>query len=663
MRRSGRGAVRAAGLRRLLFSVPGLSAVLLAFTLTTGTGLAVLSSWSEQRAVAQAQDNATVVFDLSLRSRLLSETMSGVRTPNAVERFDIQADVNVLRRDRRIVGLEVWRLDGTALFVDAGHPDPDSRLPAQQLTRAAEGRPWVDRSSRSGRREATVDVLLPYEDVQGDLAALVKVLLPEQHLEREIRTAQRWLAVAFVVLVATATSVLLVVRRRLGRRESLARHDALTGLVNRTALFDDARAVLAAEVRGRHAALLVIDLDGFKAVNDTLGHTAGDALLVRFAATLRRAVRPGDVVARLGGDEFAILVADLPVEQDPAQVARGVLAQLRAASFTVHGVELAVDASIGVAVQPQDGQTVQELLQHADVAMYQAKRAHTGLQSYDPATDHHDVGQLAVLVELREALRRDELVLHYQPQVELPTGRVVAVEALVRWQHPTRGLLGPDTLIPLAETTGLMHPLTDWVLRTAVRQAADWRRTGAPLRIAVNISPRSLLEGDLPATVLHLLAAEGLPAALLELEITETAVMGDPDGAARVLRQLDALGVKVSIDDFGAGYTSLAHLKDLPVKALKIDRALVTGLLERSEDEAVTSAVIDLGHRLGLSVLAEGVETPAVYDRLGELGCDEVQGYVLSRPLPAAALEGWLTGWRDAHPHPLSASRVRSATR
>jgi EAL domain-containing protein (putative c-di-GMP-specific phosphodiesterase class I) len=315
---------------------------------------------------------------------------------------------------------------------------------------------------------------------------------------------------------------------------------------------------------------------------------------------------------------------------------------VRAGTFTVNGVELTVDSSVGVVLAPKHGTDVDVLLQRADVAMHQAKQANLGVAVYDEANDPHDVAQLGLLAELRRAIEQDELVLHYQPKLAMATGKLVGVEALVRWQHPTRGLLAPGAFVPIAENTALMSSMTDWVLRSAIAQAADWRRAGWTVPVAVNVSPRSLLDGDLAGTVLHLLAESGLPAELLELEITETAIMTDPARASAVLTYLGTLGVHVSIDDFGVGYTSLGFLKSLPVHALKIDRSFITDLLTDERDQAITETVIALAHRLGLTVVAEGIETEDVWQRLHQLGCDSGQGYHLARPMPTAALTDWL---------------------
>jgi EAL domain-containing protein (putative c-di-GMP-specific phosphodiesterase class I) len=316
----------------------------------------------------------------------------------------------------------------------------------------------------------------------------------------------------------------------------------------------------------------------------------------------------------------------------------------------VHGIELTVDASVGIALIPEHGEDADLLLQRADVAMYQAKSSRAGIVVYDEATDLHNVAELGLLAELRRAIETDELVLHFQPKARLATGDIVGVEALIRWQHLVRGLLGPDAFIPLAENTGLMAPLTDWVLRKAIEQAARWRDRGLTLPVAVNVSPRSLLEGDLPGALLRLLADTGLPADLLEIEITETAIMADPDGAVQLLRRLQAMGIRVSIDDFGTGYTSLSYLKALPVHTLKIDRVFVADILENHKDQAIAESIIALGHKLGLSVIAEGIEDDDVWQRLISLNCDEGQGYHLARPMPSTDLLRWMTAREAVHP-------------
>jgi diguanylate cyclase len=454
-------------------------------------------------------------------------------------------------------------------------------------------------------------------------------------------------AAAGVGLLALAGFLLLALgfQRQLIRQAAASQHqalhDPLTGLPNRELFADRAEQAIRASDRGlQPAALLLLDLDRFKDVNDTLGHHHGDMLLGEVAARLTGALRAVDTVARLGGDEFAVLLPDVGADGAAAvaQKLRAVLHQ----PLTLDGVGLDLDASIGIVVYPDHGADAAELLQHADVAMYAAKQTHAGFVVYDPAVDQHSPRRLALLGGLRRALERDELVLHYQPKADLHTGQVLGVEALVRWQHPAHGLLGPGEFIPLAERTGLIHPLTRWVLETALRQAAGWRRAGHHLSIAVNVSTRSLLDRDFPEQVADLLAALQVPPASLVLEVTESAVMADPALALEILGRLHALGVGLALDDFGTGYSSMAYLKALPVDELKVDRSFIGHMTSSNSDAVIVRSTIDLGHNLGLHVVAEGVENRATWDELAALGCDTAQGYHLSRPMPAADLERWL---------------------
>ncbi|HEV3464820.1 MAG TPA: EAL domain-containing protein [Actinomycetota bacterium] len=454
--------------------------------------------------------------------------------------------------------------------------------------------------------------------------------------------------IAGVVGVAALGVFLLVLvgyQRRLLRQAAAsshqALHDALTGLPNRE-LFADrvGQAIRAADRELQPAALLLLDLDRFKDVNDTLGHHHGDQLLREVGTRLQGALRQVDTVARLGGDEFAVLVPGATAE-GAAAVADKLRTALHA-PLTLDGVTLDLDASIGIAVYPDHGNDTAELLQHADVAMYAAKQTHAGFMVYDPTVDQHSPRRLALLGGLRRALERDELVLHYQPKADLRTGQILGAEALVRWQHPDHGLLGPGEFIPLAERTGLIHPLTRWVLDAALRQAAQWHRDGHHLSVAVNVSTRCLLDPGFPDQVTERLDAWQVPAGSLILEVTESAVMADPARALDVLGRLHALGVRLAVDDFGTGYSSMAYLKALPVHELKVDRSFVGQMADSSSDAVIVRSTIDLGHNLGLRVVAEGVESEEAWQRLEALGCDTAQGYYLGRPMAAADLEHWL---------------------
>ncbi|RZU34606.1 putative bifunctional diguanylate cyclase/phosphodiesterase [Blastococcus saxobsidens] len=413
-----------------------------------------------------------------------------------------------------------------------------------------------------------------------------------------------------------------------------ARHDSLTGLLNRSAMVEEVTAAVADTASGGPGtAVVLIDLDRFKEVNDTLGHHVGDILLRSVALRLADELRDGTLLARLGGDEFVLLVRDCDPEE-AEQVAGRALRAIRR-PFAVEGLVLEVDGSCGIAVSGSDAA---EMLRHADVAMYAAKADHLGVAVYRPSLDTDAPGQLTLFGDLRRAIRDGGLVVHYQPRVALPGGRVLGVEALVRWQHPDRGLVPPAQFIPLAEQTGLIQPLTEVVLEQALAACRRWRDRGLQLTVSVNLSARSLLDGGLPHRIGELLGRHGLTADCLELEITESAAMKDPVRALEVLHRLRDLGLELSVDDYGTGHASLAYLTRLPVSTLKIDRSFVQTMELDASDRTIVRSTIDLAHSLGLHVVAEGVETRATWDELGMLGCDAAQGYWLARPLPETDL-------------------------
>jgi diguanylate cyclase (GGDEF)-like protein/PAS domain S-box-containing protein len=418
-------------------------------------------------------------------------------------------------------------------------------------------------------------------------------------------------------------------------------HDDLTGLPNRVFLHDRLDQTIAVAQRDDGPlALLLMDLDHFKEINDTLGHHSGDELLRQVGLRLRAAVRSDDTVARLGGDEFAILLpgADLASAE---RVAAELLEALKAPVY-LEGRALGVGASIGIAMRPAHGDDADVLLRRADVAMYVAKRAAGGYATYAPELDMHSPNRLLLMTELRNGIDNDELVLHYQPKLDLRTGEVAGVEALMRWRHPSRGLLAPDHFIPQAEQSGVVCLLSRWLLRATIGQSRAWSRTGQPLRIAANLSMRDLHEPGLANSISDLLVKAGVEPGLLELELTESTLMADPRRAIEVLTQLRRLGVQVAIDDFGTGYSSLALLKSLPVDTVKIDRSFVRDVATDESDLAIVRATISLAHSLGLRVVAEGVEDLAACRVLAQLGCDEAQGYYFSRPLPLPDLDVWL---------------------
>jgi diguanylate cyclase (GGDEF)-like protein len=475
--------------------------------------------------------------------------------------------------------------------------------------------------------DGVFEVYLPYEPVAAAIAS-------------DSLRLYLWLGGGLLLLYATLFRIVAVASRRL-RHQAL--HDHLTDLPNRTLLYERMEDAIAdAARRGGAAALLLIDLDRFKEVNDTLGHDHGDRLLEQVAARLGETVRRGDTLARLGGDEFAVLVRDVPNRGVVAEVAAR-LQDAMTRPFVLNGFTAVLDASVGIAYCPDHGTDVHVLVQRADVAMYEAKRSRTGIETYAEERDPYSAERLQLLGELREAISAGELVLHYQPKVDVGTEAVVGVEALVRWDHPTRGLLPPGEFVPLAERTGAIADLTRWVLDTALAQTRAWRDVGLDLTVAVNLAAPNIVDEALPDLVRSLLERWGVPGDRLECEISEHTVMADPHRAISVLERLRALGVRLSLDDFGTGHSSLAYLKRLPLDEVKIDRSFVIGMAENANDAAIVRSTIDLARNLGLEVVAEGVESEAILRDLGALACDVAQGFYLSRPLPAAELDRWLS--------------------
>ena len=424
------------------------------------------------------------------------------------------------------------------------------------------------------------------------------------------------------------------------RVQQLASYDSLTGLPNRNLFVAELERTLARARRGgTNFGICFIDLDRFKAINDTLGHAAGDELLQAMAVRLRGLLRESDLVARFGGDEFVVLLDDQSDVGALSAVTRKLLAAVNE-PLTIAGRRLWITGSCGIATFPADGGDAQTLLKNADAAMYQAKaRGKNNFQFYTAALAAQSALLFALETDLRHAIERNELVLHYQPKFDIASGAMRGVEALVRWQHPQRGLVPPGEFIPIAEDSGLIVPLGRWVLNAACRQLERWRAAGLAVpRCAINLSARQFASETLIDDVLEALSASGIPAALLEVEITESVLMADPDRAHATLQRLHKLGVHIAIDDFGTGYSSLAYLKRFPAQTLKIDRSFVSGLPLDRDDAAITQAVIALSHSLGLQVVAEGVETQAQLDFLQGLGCDEVQGYLTGRPMSDALL-------------------------
>ncbi|HEY7885109.1 MAG TPA: EAL domain-containing protein [Cellvibrionaceae bacterium] len=433
------------------------------------------------------------------------------------------------------------------------------------------------------------------------------------------------------------------------RLQYQANHDALTGLPNRTSLYKKIESTMQQHHPDQQSALLLIDLDRFKEINDTLGHQVGDQLLRLVGPRLEaELVDVSGMVARLGGDEFAIFIPRLRNPQQAVVLAHRMLDAL-GEEFLVENFSTDLSASIGIAFYPNQARDISTLMRYADVAMYRAKKEMSGLALYNAEFDPHSPERLAMMSDLGRAIRENQLTLNLQPKINLENKCFCGFEALLRWQHPQIGFVSPAEFIPIAELTSLIHPMTSWVLKKATELARRWHDQGFVLSIAVNLSARNLLDDNLPVQIQKLLQERGLPASALELEITESSIMSDPVRAMRNLERLHNLGVLLSIDDFGTGYSSLSYLKRLPVQTLKIDNSFVRQMLEDEQDEIIVNSTIHLAHNLGLKVVAEGVESQALLDKLTALGCDEAQGYFIARPLSIEQAETWLheSPWRN----------------
>jgi diguanylate cyclase (GGDEF)-like protein len=456
---------------------------------------------------------------------------------------------------------------------------------------------------------------------------------------------------ALIVMLVLPLLAIWKVERDAMSNEHQALHDSLTGLPNRVLFADRVRQKVIDNNREVSTfAVMLMDLDHFKEINDTLGHHHGDMLLQQVAIRLRGALRESDTVARMGGDEFAILLSRVSDADAAGRVAEKLLDALHQ-PFQVEGLTLEVGASIGIAAYPDHGDDLDTLLQRADVAMFVAKEARNGYEFYSAESDNHSPDRLALAGEMRRAIDAGDIGLYYQPTVDLRNGRVVSAEGLARWTHPERGLIPPMEFIPIAEQTGLIRPLTMRLLKDAMEEVRRWHSEGFQLSVSVNISPRHLLDQQLPQDIARLLRESDVAPGWLKLEITESTMLADPRQAdarraERVLGTLHSMGVKMSIDDFGTGHSSFAYLKRLPVDEIKIDRSFVMNMSESASDAFIVNSTIDLGRNLGLGVVAEGVETQGITDDLVALACDRAQGYHFCRPLPPAEFVEWIRGYQ-----------------
>ena len=524
--------------------------------------------------------------------------------------------------------------DGLETIERLWEADPDVQV---VICSAHSDYDWSDVVARLGQTDRLLVLKKPFEPIEvlQCASALARKWQHERALLVQVETLEN--------VVAARTEKLEAANRQL---RHLATHDALTGLPNRVLLDDRlAQAVAHANRDGQPFAALAVDLDRFKLINDSLGHRAGDAVLDEISRRLGSVVRDIDTVARTGGDEFIVVVSPSAVPEDAVAIAHRAREALRA-PMRVSGVELHVTCSIGVAYYPTDATSAESLIMRADAAMYCAKqRGRNNVQCFAQGMDAITVGRVSLESDLHAALDAGQFELHYQPKPDTESGDVHSAEALIRWRHPQRGLIQPEQFIPLAEECGLINEIGAWVLGGACRQCVEWQRNGLPaLRVAVNVAATQFRRGDLLDVIRGALDGAGLEARFLEIELTESAVMTNPEESAAVLEELSRMGVLVSVDDFGTGYSSINYLRRFPIDKLKIDRSFVRDL-DCEVDASIVQAIISLAHSLKLKVVAEGVETPGQLQFLRSLGCDQYQGFHFSPPLPAPEFAALLRGW------------------
>ena len=635
----------------------------------------LLASQIRARSMSNAVTSAELLSDLVVRTQLQPGDLRQRVAPERAQRLDLA--MQQARARHRIVRLKVWNRDGRVVYSDESS-EIGRRFPVEEDLRGAfAGTPFVDIATGKDAEQRAekrfgqlIEAYVPLRlGATSRPAGALEIYLPygpvahatSHDIHRVYLLVAGGLAVLYLMLWRIVSQASRSLRRQASESRRQALHDELTGLRNRRALYERLESLLPdSAARGDRTALLLADLDGFKELNDTLGHQAGDAVLAQLGPRLRIALPDVELLARIGGDEFAILV-HAPGPSRAAAIAerfRDALAE----PFSVDGIDLAVQASIGIAHFPDDGDDANALLQRADVAMYDAKASQAGWLTYDAGRHDRSSVRLELAGELRRAISDGELVVHYQPNADLQSGSVTGVEALVRWQHPEHGLIPPGDFVPIAEQTGLIRPLTLFVLDRAVRQVREWEELGLELRVSVNLAMENVLDAGLPDDVAALLAKTGLPAERLVLEITENVVMADPGRAIDVLGRLHRLGVGLSLDDFGTGQSSLAYLRQLELDELKIDRSFVTHM--DAQSKAIVRSTIQLAHAVGLRVVAEGVEDADTFFDLKEMGADAAQGFYLSRPVPPVDILALLMHalQRDASRSRAADSSSRSAT-
>jgi diguanylate cyclase (GGDEF)-like protein len=610
------------------------------------------------RALADAGQSAQLIAHIGIQPRLTQEDLRHGLSPSRVRALD-QA-LSGRSGTTSLARIKVWNSQHVAIYSDDHSIIGRTLAPSDELLRALAGRPpdahvitpkaHQEQASELGLGQL-VEVYTPLRlAASGPPEGAFEIYLHYQPIAAAVARDKRTIAVLVGAGLALLWAMLFPIVARASRRQRLssqenyrlAHYDPLTGLPNRTLFIEHLDHALRHAVRGgRTPAVLLIDLDGFKQINNTLGDPTGDRVLREVAQRLRRQLAEDSLVARLGGDEYAVLCPRSEGVPGAMATAAAVQSSLES-TITLDDVALNVEASVGIAVMGEDAESPDALLQRADAALARAKAHRSRVEVFSPGHDGFDPGKLLLLGQVRQALEQEQFILHYQPQLELESGRITGVEALLRWRHPHRGLLAPMTFIPLVEQTALVAPLALYVLTHALRQVAAWRELGLELQMSVNLSARNLLDPDLTGQIAGLLGRLGIPASLLKVEVTESATVLDPDRAAHVLGGLRSVGVGVSIDDFGTGNASIAYLTRLPASEIKIDRSFVSGICEDPRAQAIVRSSIELARDLGLEVVAEGVDTQPVLERARELGADTAQGHLISLPLPPDELTPWL---------------------
>src|SRR4051794_2097373 len=610
----------------------------------------LLAHQVRQRALSNTVASAQLLSSTIANGQLRPSDLSG-KPIDPARLAALDATFAQARSQHRLARLKVWSRSGQIVYSDdhsaigrkfEAEDDLKEAFAGDTHSAIATGKAIEQQSERKLGTLLEAYVPLRFGSPSSKPAGAFEIYMPYAPVAaaagRDVRFVYALVAggltLLFLLLYRIVARASRSLRRQAEENRRQALHDPLTSLPNRRSLYERLDQLLAS---GRPLSLLVADLDGFKELNDTLGHHAGDKVLSQLGPRVQAAVPDAELLARIGGDEFAVLTFD----DEPDTVAQRFRAALDE-PFVVDGISLTVKASVGIARFPAHGDAAHALTQRADVAMYQAKGRQCGSLEYEPARDEHSRTRLALAGELRRAISDRELVVHYQPKADLDRGEVISVEALVRWQHPDLGLLPPAEFVPMAEQTGQIRPLTLFVLDAAASQAREWNDVGLDLKVAVNLAMANLVDSQLPEDVAALLAKHKLPPSRLILEITENVVMADPARTLAILERLRGLGVGLSLDDFGTGHSSLAYLRQLEVDELKIDRSFVTDMVRDGQNAAIVRSTIDLAHAVGIRIVAEGVEDADTLFELKAMGADEVQGFYLSPAVPPVEIVAML---------------------